>query len=252
MFKEEFEAVAKTAGNKVSFLKKNPAGYFILSMLAGMYVGFGVLLAFTSGGLLGSTPGAKLVMGMTFSAALSLVIFAGSELFTGNNFVMTAGVLKKTVTPGQTLLLWAVCYLGNAAGSLLLAVLYTLTGLGNGAAGETMAAAAAAKMSAGPVQLIVRGMLCNMLVCAAVWCGTRCKSESGKLIMIFWAITVFFTSGFEHSVANMTLLPIALFNPCGQAVSAGGMLYNLLFVTIGNMIGGIVLFTLPYFAAQKN
>ena len=113
MFKEEFEAVAKTAGNKNSLLEKNPAGYFLLSMLAGMYVGFGVLLAFTSGGLLGSTPGAKLVMGMTFSAALSLVVFAGSELFTGNNFVMTAGVLKKTVTPGQTIRLWVMCYLGN-------------------------------------------------------------------------------------------------------------------------------------------
>ena len=251
MFGSEFEAAAQAAAAKSALLKKNPAGYFILAMLAGMYVGFGVLLAFTTGGLMGSTPGAKLVMGMMFSSALSLVVFAGSELFTGNNFVMTAGVLKKKATLSESIRLWVICYLGNAAGSLLLALLYYMTGLGNGAAGESMASAAAAKMAAGPIQLIVRGMLCNMLVCAAVWCGYRCKSESGKLIMIFWAITVFFTAGFEHSVANMTLLPTALLNPCGQAVSIGGLFYNLLFVTIGNMIGGIVLFTIPYFAAQK-
>ena len=120
MFGSEFEAAAQAAAAKSALLKKNPAGYFILSMLAGMYVGFGVLLAFTTGGLMGSTPGAKLVMGMMFSSALSLVVFAGSELFTGNNFVMTAGVLKKKATLSETIRLWVICYLGNAAGSLLI------------------------------------------------------------------------------------------------------------------------------------
>lgn len=252
MFKEDFEAVANAAVAKRSFLGKNPSGYFLLSALAGMYIGFGVLLAFTVGGLLSGSPATKLAMGACFGVALSLVVMAGAELFTGNNLVMAAGMLKKKTTLVDALYLWIVCWLGNAAGGVLLAVLYHLTGLGSGAVGEFMAAGALAKMSAPPVALLTRGILCNMLVCLAVWCGFRCKTESGKLIMIFWCLLAFFTTGFEHSVANMTLLTVSLLDPAGQAFTVGGWFYNLLFVTIGNMIGGIFLVAVPYFVAAND
>ena len=114
-----------------------------------------------------------------------------------------------------------------------------------------MAAGALAKMSAAPVALIARGALCNMLVCLAVWCGFRCKNEAAKLMMVFWCLFAFITTGFEHSIANMTLFTEVLLNPAGQAVSLGGAVYNLVMVTIGNMIGGIVFVALPYCAASK-
>lgn len=98
MFKEEVNAVCNASFAKINFLKSNPLGYFIASMLAGMYVGFGILLIFTIGGLLGSFVGTKIVMGASFGIALSLVIIAGAELFTGNNFVMTVGLLNKKVS----------------------------------------------------------------------------------------------------------------------------------------------------------
>ena len=86
-----------------------------------------------------------------------------------------------------------------------------------------------------------------MLVCLAVWCGFRCKSESAKLIMVFWCLLAFITTGFEHSIANMTLLTVSLLSPAADAaVSLGGEVYNLVFVTVGNMIGGIVFVALPY------
>jgi nitrite transporter NirC len=89
-----------------------------------------------------------------------------------------------------------------------------------------------------------------MLVCLAVWSGFRCKTESGKLIMIFWCLLAFFATGFEHSVANMTLLTLSLFNNGGnEAITMGGYCYNLLTVTLGNMIGGILLVAVPYFCA---
>ena len=113
-----------------------------------------------------------------------------------------------------------------------------------------MAGGALAKMSAGFVPLLMRGILCNMLVCLAVWCGTKCQSESGKLIMIFWCLFAFITTGFEHSVANMTLLSVAMLNPAGAAVTWSGYWFNLGVVTLGNMIGGIVLVAVPYFAAS--
>jgi nitrite transporter NirC len=117
--------------------------------------------------------------------------------------------------------------------------------------GEFIAATAATKMSVPFFPLLLRGVLCNVLVCLAVWCNFRCKSESGKLIMIFWCLFAFITSSFEHSIANMTLLTVALFAPFEAAVSVGGYFYNILVVTLGNMLGGILFIALPYYVISK-
>ena len=133
---------------------------------------------------------------------------------------------------------------------MLLALIFNATGLYSDATLSAMTGAAAAKMTAGFVPLLARGTLCNMLVCLAVWCSFRCKTESGKLIMVFWCILAFFATGFEHSVANMTLLTLALLNNGGNAaISMGGYWFNLLTVTLGNMIGGILLVAVPYYLA---
>ncbi len=251
MFRNDVEKNVSAAVNKVSMLKRNPLGYFILSMLAGAFVGIGVLLAFTVGGLLNGLPYCKVVMGLSFGVALSLVIMAGSELFTGNNMVMTLGILEKKITFAEAAKLWAICWIGNLAGALVLSLIYSLTGLGVGDTATFIAAGAAAKMGAGPIQLIFRGVLCNFLVCLAVWSCNRATSDSGKLIMIIWCLFAFITTGFEHSIANMSLLTIALMNPMGQAVTLGGYFYNLILVTFGNMIGGIVFVALPYYVASR-
>lgn len=251
MFREEYNAVCNAAAAKVALLKNNPLGYFVLSMLAGIYVGFGILLIFTIGGMMTGNPYAKIVMGAAFGIALSLVVMAGAELFTGNNFVMTAGVLKKKVTLADTLKLWFICYIGNLVGSILIGVIYHLTGLNAGNVAEFIASTSATKMSIPAMQLFTRGILCNMLVCLAIWCATKCKSESGKLIMIFWCLFAFITTGFEHSVANMTLLAVGILSPVGQAVTIGGYIYNLVVVSLGNMFGGILMVAIPYFLASK-
>jgi len=243
------------AGNaakaKTSLLKNNPVGFFLAAMLAGIYIGFGVLLAFSVGGQLGGIPLTRFLMGLTFTVALSLVVIAGAEPFTGLNFIAFAGLKQKTIGIGQLAKMWLVCYLGNWLGSILVAVLFWLTGLDTGAVGEFIANAAAAKMNAEPIQLLARGILCNTLVCLAIWCNFRCKSESAKLIMIFWCLLAFITTGFEHSIANMTLFTIAMLEPFQSAVSLSGYLYNILFVTIGNMIGGLFVVALPYYLISR-
>ncbi len=246
MFVEEIAAISAAAKAKYSLLEKNPWGYFLASMLAGAYVGFGILLIFTAGGALAPAPWAKIVMGASFGIALSLVVIAGAELFTGNNLVMTTGAIQKTVTWPQAAWLWTVCFVGNWVGSALLAVLFWGSGLASGATAEFVAAASAGKMAVPLVPLFIRGMLCNTLVCLAVWCGFRCKSESGKLIMIFWCLYCFITCGFEHSIANMTLLTVGLLAPGTAAVSLGGYFYNIIVVTLGNMAGAILFLALPY------
>lgn len=248
MFQEEITTVQTAAESKIRFLRQRPVAYFILAMLAGIYIGIGILLIFSVGGLLnaGGFSGTKIVMGLSFGIALSLVVMAGAELFTGNNFVMTIGLWRKSITFPDALKLWGMCWLGNLVGSVLLAFLFYYSGLATGDIGEFIAATSAAKMNLPATELVLRAVLCNLLVCLAVWCGIKMKTESGKLIMIFWCLFAFITTGFEHSIANMTLLAVGVLNPMGHAITLGGYFYNLFFVTLGNMLGGIFLVGIPY------
>ena len=253
MFQAEFAAVIAAAKTKLEFLKRNPLGYFIASMLAGAYIGFGILLIASIGGLLGSDPYAKILMGASFGVALSLVIMAGAELFTGNIFTLSAGLFSKKVKFWDTLKLWIICCAGNWAGSIILAAIFYAGGLAKGHVGEFIAELSAAKMALPAVELFFRGMLCNTLVCLAVWCSFRCKSESAKLLMIFWCLLAFNVSSFEHSIANMTLLTISLFAPFNAAINLAGYFYNILIVVLGNMAAGIFCVALPYYLiARKN
>jgi nitrite transporter NirC len=248
MFKEEFNAASNAAATKTGFLKNNPRGYFIASMLAGIYVGFGILLSYSIGGVLTGQIYARIIMGASFGVALSLVIMAGAELFTGNNMVMVMGLLGKTIKTGPALKLWLVCYAGNWLGAILLAAAFCGTGLATGAVAELINATAVAKTSSAVFPLFLRGLLCNFLVCLAVWTGFRIKSESAKLIMVFWCLFAFVTTGFEHSIANMTLLTISLIN---SGINFGAYFYNIFIASIGNMAGGILCVALPYYLISK-
>lgn len=239
---EMLEKLAAAAIEKIQLLNRSIIRYFILSMLAGIYVGFGIILIFSIGAPLKAAdePFLKALMGASFAIALTLVVFAGSELFTGNNMTMVIGSLTKKVTWFDTLKIWAASYIGNLAGSLLLAMAMAGSGLiTQGPLHDFIVVAASDKMNAPFLQLFIRGILCNMLVCLAIWTAAKAKDDTAKLILIFWCLFGFIGSGFEHSVANMTLLGMSLFAPHdGQLVSWLGFLNNLLPVTLGNMVGG--------------
>ena len=253
MFNEEFNKVAGAAKAKSDLLKNNKLGYFVSSMLAGIFVGMAIMLIFTIGGLLtaASSPATKIVMGISFGGALSLVVFAGSELFTGNNFVMAVGSLNKSLPWIDTVKVWIVSFIGNLVGSILAGYMFYLAGLAKGPVGEFIANTTATKMSLPAQELFFRGLFCNILVCLAVWCTFRCKDDISKLVMIFWCLFIFITCGFEHSVANMTLLTIALLAPGTAAVSISGYIYNIGMVTLGNMVGGILFVAIPYYLISK-
>lgn len=234
--------ISDASKEKIELLNKSVIGFFVLSMLAGIYVGLGIILIFSIGAPLkaAGVPWLKALMGASFAIALTLVIFAGSELFTGNNMVMVVGSLAKKVTWFETLKVWIVSYIGNLAGSLLLALAMSASGLiSKGSLKDFIVLAATDKMNAPFSQLFIRGILCNMLVCLAIWMATKAKEDIAKLILIFWCLFGFIGSGFEHSVANMTLLGMSLFVPGdGQLVSWWGFINNLVPVSLGNMVGG--------------
>lgn len=119
---------------------------------------------------------------------------------------------------------------------------------GNNLVLDFFATTAVAKVSLTPVQMLLRGILCNICVCLAVWCSFKMNSESGKLVMIAWCILIFMICGFEHSIANMSIVGVALVN---GKVALSGYLLNLAFVSVGNILGGLCFVALPYFAVAK-
>ena len=252
MFRNEIDAVGNAAKGKINLLEKNPAAYLLMSVLAGVYIAFGSILMGFVGGYMAGQPAQKLVCGTIFSVGLCFVTMAGAELFTGNNFVMAVGGMTKSVAWGKIIKLWIVCYIGNLIGSVLTAGIFTATGIpGSGEVNTFFANAAAAKVSGSAMNLLAKGVLCNILVCIAIWCGTKLKSEGAKMAMNFFCVGTFVTCGFEHSIANMTFLSIGLMNPHDAVVTLGGFAYNLGIVTLGNMIGGILFVAVPYFLISR-
>lgn len=256
----DVKKVAAMSARKVSYMEKNTMGYLILSALAGIYVGFGITLIFSIGApfAMAGSVATKLVMGASFGVALTLVIFAGSELFTGNNMFGVIGALSGEIKWGKVGKIFLLSYIGNFIGSLFLAFLVAKSGAVSGEAQTALIMkVAAAKMSKPAIQLFLLGILCNWLVCLAVWTSLRTTNDMAKIMLIFWALFAFIGSGFEHSIANQTLLGIALFLPHGEAVSWWGMGWNQLFVTLGNIVGGGVFvgalywFTSPFIKETK-
>lgn len=254
MFSEELSIVNSAGRGKIDLLNNSKGRYLVSAMMAGLYVGFGIMLAFTIGGILDgvNSPSTKMAMGASFGVALSLVVFAGAELFTGNNFIMTIGILNKKISLKECGKIWGMAYLGNFLGSIVAALGFVGAGLATGSVSEFIIKTAEIKISMPVEQLVIRGILCNILVCLAVWCTYRLKTEIGKLIMMFLCIFAFVTVGFEHSVANMSLLAIGVVLTKGTTITISGYLYNLFFVTIGNIIGGVILAMAYYYISDKN
>jgi formate/nitrite transporter len=219
-----------------------------LAILAGAFIAFGAM-AYTivvTGSELGYGP-TRLLGGAVFSLGLILVIIGGAELFTGNSLIVMAWASGR-VSTGAILRNWIIVYAGNLIGAVATAVLVHASGvltLGDGVVGVTADGILLAKLAVSPFQAFVRGILCNILVCLAVWMCFAARSVPGKVIVIVPPITAFVMLGFEHSVANMYLVPIGMLHRTG-AIDASALLANLLPVTAGNIVGGGGLVALVY------
>lgn len=235
----EFSELARSKSGQ---LRRNPLGFCISSMFAGAYVGVGIILIFSVGQPI-DTSLRPLVMGASFGIALTLVVFAGAELFTGYTMYMSMGLLRRRVGLTELTETWITTWLCNLAGSAIVAALFVAGGGGQILKpGATLIFDIAAyKMNSEPMALLARAFLCNWLVCLAVWTAARTTSDSAKCILIFWCLFAFIASGFEHSVANMTLFTVALLADHPDAVTWSGMGHNLFWVTLGNTVSGALI-----------
>jgi nitrite transporter NirC len=252
MVEADINRFSESSEKKIGYMQKSPMGYLMLSALAGVYLGFGIVLIFSVGGPIAQAGGAaylKLIMGACFGIALSLVIFAGSELFTGNNMVFSIGTLSKKVGSGPVLVLFVLCFIGNLIGSVFLGWLVVMGGSLTSGAKDLILQVASQKMNLSGGEAFIRGILCNWLVCLAVWCSSRTQSDTAKLVMIFWCLFAFIASGFEHSIANQTLLSMAMFLPHGADISLLGFIHNQFYVVAGNIVGGGIMVGMVYWFA---
>ncbi len=246
---------------------------FTLAILAGAFIALGAIFATTvTAGTAAEWPFgvSKLLTGLVFCLGLILVIVGGAELFTGNNLIVMAWAGGKVSTT-KLLRNWGIVYLGNFVGSVGTAVLILFSKqytFGGGGVGKTALSIANGKIGLGFWQAIALGILCNALVCLAVWLTFSARSTIDKIAAIIFPITAFVAAGFEHSVANMYFIPVGLlikaFDP--TFTSSTGLdltnltwgtflVNNLLPVTIGNIIGGTVFVAAVYwsvFLRNKN
>lgn len=267
---ETLDALMKAAELKASMPLKR---IIIFGIFAGVYIAFaGAGANMASFNLLANpeTFGlGKILSGTIFTVGLMLVVLGGAELFTGNT-TMIAAVAEKRITASSMLKNWIIVYICNFIGGVLIAFMVYYSGGLN--AGNGLLGAMTVKMASGKVNLefgqaLVSGIMCNWLVCMAVWLSTGAQTTIGKIFSIFFPIWLFVTAGFEHSVANMFFIPAGIFasgNELFVSLSGvsqdilsnlnwSGMLINNLFpVTIGNIIGGSVCVAMGYYTALKS
>jgi len=238
----------------------------MLAILAGAFIAFGAVFStLVSSGSQMSFGMTRLMSGLTFSLGLILVVVGGAELFTGNNLLTMAWASRK-VSTGQLIRNWAIVYLGNMLGAFSLVLMIWISKhymLGDGMVGANILKVAAAKCELGFIQAIVLGILCNILVCLAIWLCYSTKTTHGKILAIVFPITAFVAAGFEHSVANMYFIPMGLIvkqfgdpslwtlldaSPSYfESLSWGNyIMKNLIPVSIGNIIGGAGFVGLAY------
>ena len=236
----------------------------ILSVMAGAFIAFGAAGSCVAAHTVESAGVAKALAGALFAAGLIMVVVAGGELFTGNSLMLMA-LAEGRISPWQLLRSWLVVYAGNFAGALLTAGLVCLSGqwgMSGGLLGASVIKTAVGKTALSFQNAFFLGVLCNWLVCLAVWMSFAARDIAGKVLVIFFPIWIFVTSGFEHSVANMYYIPAGILAAADPALAEraasvglspealanlnwGAMLQaNLLPVTLGNVVGGGVLVAL--------
>ena len=221
-----------------------------LAILGGAFIAFGAMLftlAITNSGL-GYGP-MRLVGGLAFSLGLILIVVGGAELFTGNNLIVMAWA-DGLVSTRAVLRNWGLVYAGNLVGGIASAFIVHASGvLSSGGMSATAIAIAEAKAGLEPTQAFLRAVLCNMLVCLAVWLCNAGRSATDKIFAIVFPITAFVALGFEHSVANMYFLPIGWLE--GADIGFVDVAVNLIVVTAGNIMGGGVLVALVYWIIYR-
>lgn len=251
---ESLLKVEELALKKYKIFKQSWIRYIARAMLASMFIGFGVIVAFKTGNFfyMEKSPLTYPMAAITFPAAIILIAYGGGDLFTGNTFYYTYGALRKKLRWTQVLKLWGSSYLGNILGACAFALLIHLTGLfDSSSVNGFLLSVVEHKMQAPTMELFFRAILCNWLVCLAFFIPMSLSSDGAKMFAMVLFVFCFFISGYEHSIANMCTFAIALVLNHPGTISFAGVINNLIPVTLGNLVGGVLLMGFMYYFVNK-
>lgn len=236
-------AAQMESGHHKAFGPNRPVAFAVATMLGGAFIGIADILMFTAAGpfYVAEHPVAPLLSGLVFGLGLVLVIFAGGELATSAMMALPQAVAGRQVTVIRAVVVLALILLGNLLGSVVLALIVSGTGVfaDGTAAGGMLEGLVAAKAHKTDLQLFLRGIMCNVLVCLAIWSQARSSNDVAKVLLMGWCMFAFVTSGFEHVVANMTTFSLGFFMGLPEATLFEAV-RNWLFVGAGNLVGGAV------------
>jgi nitrite transporter len=246
--------VEKLALKKLKIFRQSRLRYILRSMLASMFIGFGVIVAFKTGNFfyLEHSPFTYPMAAITFGAAIILIAYGGGDLFTGNTFYFTYTALRKKIRWPEVFILWLYSYVGNIFGAVTFAFLILTTGLFyDPTASEFLLSVVEKKLHVSTMELFFRAILCNWLVCLAFFIPMSLKGDGPKLFTMMLFVFCFFISGYEHSIANMCTFAIAIVIDHPGTISFAGIIHNLIPVTIGNLIGGGIFMGYMYYYVNK-
>lgn len=254
MENEALQQVEHLALKKQKIFRQSVLRYIARAMLASMFIGFGVIVAFKTGNyfFMENSPFAYPMAAITFGAAIILISYGGGDLFTGDTFYYTYTALRRKMKWAEVVRMWIMSYIGNILGAAVFALLIYLTGLFYSSdVNGFLLYVVEHKMGAPAGQLFFRAILCNWLVCMAFFIPMNIKGDGAKMFAMVLFVFCFFISGYEHSIANMCTFAIALVLDHPGTVSWNGVFHNLVPVTIGNLIGGGVLMGVMYYYVNK-
>ena len=240
---EDVEKFERTAKGKIKFLEEHFGRYFLRAVMAGFFITVAMIYSNVIGSLFKESDPAmgKFLGGIVFSVAVLLITFIGSELFTGNNFMMAFGAYQKGVSWKAVGKVWLFSYIGNFVGCFVFSLIFV--GAGASGTADYFAGIIDGKLTIPAGQLFLRAVLCNFFVCLAIVCGNKMKEEGAKFLMIVICISGFVVAGFEHSIANMSTFTTSVLLVPGVSIAA--VLRSMLIVTVGNIVGGAVLLAWP-------
>ncbi|MFD1175530.1 formate/nitrite transporter family protein [Paenibacillus puldeungensis] len=251
---ESLLKVEELALKKYKIFRQSQIRYIARAMLASMFIGFGVIVAFKTGNFfyLEHSPLTYPMAAITFGAAIILIAYGGGDLFTGNTFYYTFAALRKKLKWPEVIRLWVLSYVGNIIGAAVFALLIFLTGLfTDPSVNSFLLSVVEHKMATSTTELFFRAILCNWLVCLAFFIPMSLQGDGAKMFAMMLFVFCFFISGYEHSIANMCTFAIALVLNHPGTISFYGVIHNLIPVTLGNLVGGVILMGFMYHFANK-
>lgn len=231
-----FEKTLSSAYKKLDLLENSPGRYFLLAMLAGAYLTIVGFVYWTIRNNFGNSPAGGVLAALFFGVGLSVIIFTGAELFTSNNMYLAISTLERRNSAAATARLWTICWLGNLTGAVIVASLLWEANATVLPEGHALLEGVRHKISMPAGEIFAKAMLANWVVCLAVWLNNQLKEEIARLAAIILVVFIFLYLGFEHSIANMGYFATALM--ADPNLPVGAMARNLVWATLGNIVGG--------------